>query len=619
MPLNAPPAFNTSLLDAFKSRADAAGQAHRSAQFKNGGGGSGGLGGGGKRRKRLFETLIDNQIERIGADTVVPGDVVLKKLRDTIRLFRMTKQQLLMTEMYTQTQLRAIYGEDFFANEMKIMSDNELVDLYKYVTICCPRRFGKTFITSIWAACMLCCVPDTKLVLYSPGKRQSSYIMDLVRSHLEFLKQHIDWEVVPGKDNKEQLSIRVDGNVRSIQGLPAAKNTTRGSGGTCIICEEAAAMEQSFFVEVVLPVTGPSIASCICISTIQSSNEEGEQNWFTTLLDMCYDDGRPMFNKFVFLGACEECIAAGIARECKHNMNELPFWQESASQMDLRLIMSKLGRSDAAEQELMGITTTSLKAVLPITELSRIFNASHNPPFHVAELVTKVDLVFISIDVSLGGAKSNTALVSGFPYKGQFVIIGGEEIPNKVDDEFRPILIKHILTIRGRQEFKYSKIVIIIENNTVGVARHVYDDICLLPDYNTFIEVMRGVQQSDTTSGELFKGRKSFGVSTQGRHGEGNVKEEMVLALKGVVKSECIKFYPDAHFTTLGPQSSSQIFKRSLFNQLKNLSKKFQLQTSSFHTPKYTYDAKHAGPDDCFMALALNIYWQQVYLHRGGN
>lgn len=236
-----------------------------------------------------------------GRVTEVAGDRILRKLNETIARFDLNEQQALLAKELTRTQLPCIYGDDFHTNEKRVLEENGIIDAHQMLFVYSQRRAGKTHCVAAWSACLLACVPDTEIVLYGPGWRQTDYIMQLVRKNLEFLKQFIDWEVVRGQNNKERLAICVNGNKRIIHGLIAVEATTRGSGGTCVICDEVAAMPVPFFVRVVLPVTTPAKTSCICISSNYSENSEAAANWISVLLDKALPSGKPVFNTFELL------------------------------------------------------------------------------------------------------------------------------------------------------------------------------------------------------------------------------------------------------------------------------------------------------------------------------
>ena len=189
-----------------------------------------------KKRQKLWETIVEQAKPNIGIGHEVKGDRELRLLRKLIRKFKMTAHQLRFTELFTRSQMAFIYKDDFAANELRIKEENDADEFNQFGLICCPRRWGKTYIASIFAACLLLAVSGSSIVLYSPSQRQSKYIMDLIRGHLKYLKQFVDWSPVSGKDNQEQLAVQVNGDVRVISGLPANEGTTRGSGGSCIIC-----------------------------------------------------------------------------------------------------------------------------------------------------------------------------------------------------------------------------------------------------------------------------------------------------------------------------------------------------------------------------------------------
>jgi hypothetical protein len=564
-----------------------------------------------KRVKRLHEAMLDAHKVSVGLSVDVPGDVVLKNLRRAIRRFRLTSQQLIFSELFIASQLKSIYKQDYAAHELRIKEENDLDELFQYALICCPRRFGKTYFTAIFCACLLVCVPGTKIVLFSPGKRQSTMIMNLIRQNLKHLKQWHDWEIT--KNNVEELVVNVDGDERSCMGLPAKEETTRGTGGTCVICEEAAVMPPKFFVQVVLPVTGPEMTSCICISTVKGTTVEGQENWYSQLLELTHPDGKPFFNIFKFYLACDKCIREDKAAQCQHNLHELPWWQDPSKQLLLRNIMEKLNFADSAAQELQGIAKNNLKTVFPQKEVMKLFNPKITPLFSHSQMTEEPPIVFVSIDVSLGGDKSHTSLMSTFPYQGNIIIVGAESIPSKLTEDYREVIVRHVVQLRSIPKLYRSQVIICLENNTVGPARQVMIDLLSLN--HEWIRIMEKTG-NDITSSSLYEGvkQRQFGVRTQGQMGQGNQKEEMVYDLRASLISQQFKF--SDQFFCLTPDLSTDDYKKSLQAQLLAFAVKIQVVESSFSKPKRTYDGKHAGPDDDAMCMMLNKFWLRQYLER---
>lgn len=573
---------------------------------------SDGEGGGGGTEK--------NGRRRLRAEFNVLGDQTLFDIRTAIRKFpRCTNQQLLFTEVFINSQLQYYYGTDFEAHETRIKQENLIDEIYQYALVNCPRRWGKTYIAAIFAACSLVTVPGCKIVVYSPGQRQSMMFMDLVRDRLNDLRGNgYKYEPITGKNNKENLWVKVDGDTRSVVGLPANSNTVRGTGGTLIICEEAAAMEMKFFNDVVLPVTGVGDASCICISTIQGDSDEGVQNWFTTLLGMTFSDGRPMFNIFRLYQACQACIDAGIAEKCEHLKSELPWWHNQAKQMLVRDIMTKLGCADSAKRELLGVNTSKVKPVYDSKLVRQLFNTQKNPLFRLSSLSEDPALIFVAIDPSMGGDKSNTSLVSMIFHQGQYVIVGGESIAAKIDEQYRPIIMDHIKNLRMLPRLSHATILVAIESNNGMVGRHICNDIVSMNLPNLLFLIKNGQTLS---SSELYRagGSKSgpFGVRTQGQQGQGNIKEEMVFTLRTALQNEQLKFANE--FLLINRPSGSpdpvKDYKTSVMNQMLAFAMKFAMAKGDFSMTKRTYSGKHGpeGHDDDCTVYGIALYWLIYY------
>lgn len=566
-----------------------------------------------KKRRRVWEEVLEDEKPSIGMGFEVKGDRELKLLRKCIRSFKMTAQQLRIAELFTQSQIPFIYKDDFEANELRIKEENEVDDFNQYALVCMARRMGKTYITSIFAACLLVSVSDSQIVVYSPGQRQSRMMMDLIRKHLNKLKALVDWQVVPGKDNKEEMAIQVNGNIRIVTGLPAKEETTRGSTATCAVCEEAAVMPPSFFVNVVLPVTGPKKTSCLCISTIRGDSVEGDQHWYTKLLNLIQPDGKSFFAIYRSIRVCQACLDAGKEESCTHTDRELPWWHDASKQSLLMYIMKQLGFADSAAQELQGISKSKLQPMFNTRNVLKLFNQNLTPPLDFRDLPMVPQMVFTTIDPSLGGEKSRTAVMSTIYHQGRYILVGAESVVTNTISDYMPVIKNHLHTIRLQPKLQNVPVVVCIENNLTLVVREMGNAIREDPSLS-FVRLMRK-SGPDISHSTLHEGSNViYGKRTQGRQGEGDMKEEMSYALQRAIDNEQLGF--SKSFFTVTPDWDVDKYKQTLKDQMTAFSMKLQVSDSEFMKPKRTYSAKHAGCDDDVIALALNVYHFAEYRQR---
>lgn len=201
-----------------------------------------------------------------GEVVIVQGDLTLYNVKRALGTFKLlTDEQMLFAEAIIMSQLPRYYGEDFKANERRLKDENGMEEIYQHVLIDCPRGWGRTLMTANVVACSLATVPDYKIVVYTPGQRVAAMFMELVRQQQQQLCAN-GYRVDPikGKNNLENLWVRVDGNTRSLVVLPANSHTVRGTGADLIICEDADAMEVGFFKDVLAPLQGTPV-SCVFI------------------------------------------------------------------------------------------------------------------------------------------------------------------------------------------------------------------------------------------------------------------------------------------------------------------------------------------------------------------
>ena len=111
--------------------------------------------------------------------------------------------------------------------------------------------------------------------------------------------------------------------------------TTKGTGGDCIILEEAAYCDPGFFYETVAPLMLIGRTSLLAISTLTS-----DMSFYTRLFKMRDPlTNEPMFTSFSVELACSACKEAGKAVECKHMLHLVPNWQSSSKHIKLKTIM----------------------------------------------------------------------------------------------------------------------------------------------------------------------------------------------------------------------------------------------------------------------------------------
>lgn len=108
-------------------------------------------------------------------------------------------------------------------------------------------------------------------------------------------------------------------------------------------------MEENFFGQVVIPILGPAQTSLIAISTTK-----GNENYFSKMLNMSREDGKPFFTTFKFYLACEKCRRDRNVSECKHMYHLLPHWQVGYKQELLRQMYKELGMTELMVQETIG-------------------------------------------------------------------------------------------------------------------------------------------------------------------------------------------------------------------------------------------------------------------------
>ena len=140
--------------------------------------------------------------------------------------------QRIYTEAMLRASARIMYGNQFFVNAAEILRRNNWETMPRQeVLLACPRRFGKTWATSMFVACFCMAVPKCSVCIFSPSKRQSILFKETVGQFIKSIKGGSEMII---KQNEESIFLRGDdsSDVRKVNAYPASSATTKVS---CVI------------------------------------------------------------------------------------------------------------------------------------------------------------------------------------------------------------------------------------------------------------------------------------------------------------------------------------------------------------------------------------------------
>lgn len=150
--------------------------------------------------------------------TKIGGDRRLQDLYDQLNWFdgkyQRSTQQMDFHKAFVASCLRNIYRDEFSANYLRILQENELREARQEVFICCPRRFGKTFAVGLFVASYLLTQPEQRICIFSPSRRQSKMMLDLIAKFVKDTERGPDMII---KMNQEELWLRGDQGANDIR------------------------------------------------------------------------------------------------------------------------------------------------------------------------------------------------------------------------------------------------------------------------------------------------------------------------------------------------------------------------------------------------------------------
>lgn len=198
--------------------------------------------------------------------------------------------------------------------------------------------------------------------------------------------------------------------------------TTKGTGGDCIILEEAAYVDPNFFYETCAPLMIVGRTTLLAISTLTSSI-----NFYTRLIKMRDPaTSKPMFITRQIQLSCAKCIEEGKSHECVHLLHLVPRWQSSERHIRLKTIMQD--RPDLIQSELSGVAFDAVQQIFRAEDIENLLTMTPPTPELDQEL-------FTFIDPAAGGPSSDYCILTVNRFKGMFTVLSSQFsifLPNSV-------------------------------------------------------------------------------------------------------------------------------------------------------------------------------------------
>lgn len=412
-----------------------------------------------KNLKRKFYMISDRYAPSTVEQTLDhPGDVKIDMINKHLSSVYRSKTQKDFHQIFLSTCLRLIYGDDYEKERHRVMEKYAFPTKKQNAILVASRRLGKTFAVSIFAAVLIVCLDDVEVSVFSASKRQSMMLMN----HVYKFVQKLGWGDRVLQKNEEKMRVRTfNGKESKLNAYPAIISSLKGVSASLIILEEAAIIPKELLDEVVMPLFQLDKVSFIAISTITDSF-----NFLTRYLEMKDDNGDDLFyNKRMYL-ACQRCIDAEKAGSCQHMNHLLPDWSSGRKRKIINAIMKD--SQDLLSREIGGVANSINKPAFEPKKLKKWFEE----PRYIVSDNCDYPVVFISIDPSACGSKSDFAMTSIIHFNGEYIIIGMESYSGKNALDNYSIILKHCAQLDEFPMFCLSLRVFIIESNLALESEH---------------------------------------------------------------------------------------------------------------------------------------------------
>lgn len=170
-------------------------------------------------------------------DEVVAGDDIMSAMCRTLDAwsdagFPRSNAQVQLHSLFLAAAARKIYGPDFPAHAERLKLQMGWSEIKLHALAVTPRRWGKTVGVCMFIAAYLYCVPHSKQIVFSTGRRASRMLLEQVHA---FVTKLPGGQGMIKTYNVETLELAGPGvgDVRAVSSYPGAARVRACCRSTC--------------------------------------------------------------------------------------------------------------------------------------------------------------------------------------------------------------------------------------------------------------------------------------------------------------------------------------------------------------------------------------------------
>lgn len=421
-----------------------------------------------KRQKRSVELLSREQkayLKPVPISALDNGHMMMDSLRarltslDTNKLYR-SYNQVLIHVMLMSACVEQVYGPDSCKYEAEIKRYNDFMTMRSECAITMPRRQGKTRAVAMFVAAAMMEIPGFDAICFAASEVSAGKESGMLGLVYKILKN--DFGVTKFiKNNKNTISIIINGTERTFKAYPSGTDALRGVGGRFVIVEEAGYVKEKQFTDLIIPLL---TVRGVCLVVLSTLNED-EAAWFNELI---HADTIAVFSvKYV----CEDCEEKGVTDPCPHKNVFVPHWTSSERQALTKALYGKKNKERYAI-EVIGVVKPGLEGrIFSPIKIREIFS---KPPM---QLLFPVKYIYVTIDPCVGTddaihTKSDFCVVA--VAEPESTIMGMFGLPAIDTEEYRPTLLKFLTDLRSHELTLGAVLVVDVEHGTGMMAGDIY-------------------------------------------------------------------------------------------------------------------------------------------------